>query len=544
MAHINHSTQTIKEREARGAAIPYALQDILSGTYRRYYLTLCFILLVVSILALACAALGMFTLPIGTGITLTLFTLVNALLIYLFFRHDFQRPLEKIKFWADNIELGQLDTRVELSGDTDLVALSNNINNIGKRLHALYLRMDDEIEEQTERIAQKNKSLQVLYDVAASINASRDIDDLLTRFLHTMRDQVSARAGTVRLLNGDNDMELVANIGFDDEAIKQERVIPAQQCRCGNAVAGGEVLFQSDLCPCNRLIGSQLIANGTIGMVAVPLHYRGKNLGVYNLFVEHTHSQNSEEIKALLTSVGRHLGMAIEKAHLDNEAKRLYIVQERNTLAHEIHDSLAQTLASLRFQVSMLDSTFDQQDAAANRQEIQQIKSGLNEAYSELRELLAHFRAPIDKRGLIPALEDLVSSFRQQTGMHVLLQNKWGSTQLPANLEMQVLRIVQEAMANIRKHSQAHTVRILLRCERARHYTVLVEDDGVGMDRPAFSGHPGEHLGLSIMQERARYLGGELHIESETGEGTQVLLTFCYPAASLDSREPHHFALI
>lgn len=89
-----------------------------------------------------------------------------------------------------------------------------------------------------------------------------------------------------------------------------------------------------------------------------------------------------------------------------------------------------------------------------------------------------------------------------------------------------MLRIVQEALANIRKHADAHTVRILLRCRVPGQYTLLVEDDGQGFASPKRNGHPGEHIGLSIMQERARRLGGELRVESEPGEGTRVELRF------------------
>lgn len=88
------------------------------------------------------------------------------------------------------------------------------------------------------------------------------------------------------------------------------------------------------------------------------------------------------------------------------------------------------------------------------------------------------------------------------------------------------MRIVQESLANIRKHAQAKTVRVLLGCNSAGTYSLLVEDDGVGFDGAGRKGHPGEHIGLSIMEERARRLGGQLRIESEVGEGTRVELTY------------------
>jgi two-component system nitrate/nitrite sensor histidine kinase NarX len=465
--------------------------------------------------------------------------------ISLAFRRYLLHPSEELKHWSDEIREGNLEIRLFPEEMGELKEVSKDINNLLDYLQNLSKHMDDEIKRQTKRFEQKTNSLQVLYDVAASLNASRDLKDLLTRFLHTMRDIVNAKAGTVRLLTDNNQMELVASIGLDDAVVEEERMVPVQRCLCGNAVTEGEVLFQQDLNPCNQWVGRPMLGNADLEMIAVPLQYHGKNLGVYNLFVDKADIDSHEEVKALFTSIGRHLGMAIEKAHLDDEAKRLSIIKERNALAHELHDSLAQTLASLRFQVSMLDEAIDQQGADVTHEDIQQIKSGLNDAYTELRELLAHFRAPINSRGLLPALEDLISNFRKQTGMHVLLQKEWDSTRLSANSEMQVLRIIQEALANVRKHSVAHTVRVLLRCDKDDNYHILIEDDGVGMDKPAFSGHPGEHLGMSIMKERARYLGGDLRIESETGEGTRVQLTFRNPnSVEAKEKEPQHFALI
>ena len=89
---------------------------------------------------------------------------------------------------------------------------------------------------------------------------------------------------------------------------------------------------------------------------------------------------------------------------------------------------------------------------------------------------------------------------------------------------MQLLRIVQESLANIRKHANAHAVRILVSFD-GDELTLLVEDDGIGFDQ-APSGKPGEHIGLSIMQERAFRMGGELRIESEPGEGTRVEMVY------------------
>jgi two-component system nitrate/nitrite sensor histidine kinase NarX len=130
----------------------------------------------------------------------------------------------------------------------------------------------------------------------------------------------------------------------------------------------------------------------------------------------------------------------------------------------------------------------------------------------------------MDQRGLVPALSKLVERFNQETGISTFFQPDCLKTDLDTTQEMQALRIVQESLANIRKHANAHTVRVLLRCRGPGQYLILVEDDGVGFEGAAPKGNPGEHIGLSIMEERARRVDGELSIESEPGEGTRVEL--------------------
>ena len=107
--------------------------------------------------------------------------------------------------------------------------------------------MQSQVSKQTKHIERKTHSLEIIYDVAASINISRDLDDLLTRFLHTLKDVVNARAAVVRLITDDNQMRLVSSIGLDDDLMAREQLIPSESCLCGSAYKDGKVLFQQDL---------------------------------------------------------------------------------------------------------------------------------------------------------------------------------------------------------------------------------------------------------------------------------------------------------
>ena len=453
--------------------------------------------------------------------------LVLTFYIYRLLRKQLWQPLNAVADWAHDVAQGELTSRfANISHDFD--ALGNDINQISNRLQLLSEDMQNQVRSQTEHITQKSRSLEIIYDVAASINVSRDLDDLLTRFLHTLKDVVKARAAVVRLVTDDQQMRLVASTGLDEETISREQLLPAASCLCGSAYDKGTVQYQPDMRKCDKIIGHSFFDDDNVGMIAVPLQYRDRTLGVYNLFVDKSMMPYVEEINDLLTSIGRHLGMAIDKARLDDETNRLSIMEERTRLAHELHDSLAQTLASLRFQVRVLDENLRMGEEPAVWHELEKIENNLDEAYAELRELITHFRAPIDKRGLVPAVQHLVNRFRNQTGLHIFLQQEWNIVQLPPSIEVEVLRIIQEALNNIRKHSQAHTVRILLRAQPQGACHILIEDDGVGIDSDKANDKKQDHYGLKIMSERAKRINGKLKIESEAGEGTRVTLSFTH----------------
>ena len=441
-------------------------------------------------------------------------------------RSQLLKPLAKLESSVAQVCQGEPGATVVLRDAGVLGSMVADIDSISEELTDLYEDMDNRVARQTTRLAQKTASLKILYEVAASINQADDLDELLTRFLRVLKEMVNGRAATVRLVTADGKMRLVGSIGLDNDMLRKEALYPLQLCVCGTALAPGEILCEKDPQRCSVLNGREMFGSDEIEVVTVPLEYHTEILGVYTIFIEQPGIAGREDIMDLLKTIGNHLGMAVAKQRSDEEARRLSIVEERTALAHELHDSLAQTLASLRFQVRMLDDTLRQESASpAAMDDLLKIRNGLDEAHTELRELLYSFRAPLDQRGLLPALEKLTDRLGEETGIHVFLQADCRTVPLNASEEMQLLRIVQEALMNIRKHARANTVRVLLTCRADGTYVLLVEDDGVGFDR-APEGKPGEHIGLAIMEERARRLGGTLRIESEPGEGTRVELSY------------------
>ena len=403
-------------------------------------------------------------------------------------------PLHDMRIWAYQIRAGDLTARVPSRGNGECALLAQDINQLSDEFRLLKSEMESQVEQQTQILERQNKDLQLLYEAAAAINTADDLDRLLARFLYTFIALIGAQAGAVRVFTSDG-LRTAASYG-----------IHASASTTPDEASGLEAAAQ-------------------LQKVEIPIQYRNRTLGTYTLWGHPDVIDMRPDANSLFTSIGQHLGIAVERANLGREATRLSIMEERAQLAHELHDSLAQTVASMRLQANMLGKAINKHNNIARDRHLRTLTNTVNEAYAEIRELITHFRAPLDKRGLIPSLESLMDRFRKQTDIAAFLQIPCKDINIPADVEMQVLRIIQESLANIRKHSQAQTVRVMICCDDAG-YHLLVEDDGVGFEPQASEIDDGEHIGLSIMHQRARRVGGALTLESEPGEGTRIMIDF------------------
>jgi len=380
---------------------------------------------------------------------------------------------------------------------------------------------------QAVRLARKTQSLDILYEIATSLSQPGSLEQLLDGFLDTFIELIDARAASVRLATADGHTRLIASRGLAPEVVESDRVMPAGRCPCGWASSEGGLRIQSGTAPCAGLIGRPMLERDCTEFVVVPVQYQDRILGVYNLFLDRPLTVMGEDMRDLLISVGRHLGLAIEKARLEGEARRLAIMEERNIIGNELHDSLAQSLIGMRLQLKILSESLVRKDFSAAQYEANGLRRAMTQANADLRDLLTNYRLKIDESGLVQTVANLVERFGRETGIAVFFQNECQAFALTPAQEIQVYYIIQEALTNIRKHSSARNVRIMLNNE-GDLYTVLIEDDGLGMAGVA-DGVPGEHAGLAIMRERTERLPGQFVMESEPGEGTRIVLIFTAP---------------
>ena len=380
---------------------------------------------------------------------------------------------------------------------------------------------------QTVRLARKTQSLDILYAVATTLSQPGGLDQLLDGFLDTFIELVDARAASVRLAGEDGSTQLIASRGLVPEVTEGDRLMSAGRCPCAIAGAEGGLRIQSGTAACARLVGRPMLERDCTEFVAIPVQYQDRVLGVYNLFLDRPLAAMGEDIRDLLITVGRHLGLAIEKARLESEAHRLAIMEERNLIGNELHDSLVQSLVGMRMQLTVLSEALARRDFGAAQYESKGLLRAITQANADLRDLLTNYRLKLGEAGLAQTVASLVERFTRDTGIAVFFQNECSKLALTPAQEIQLFFIIQEALTNIRKHSGAHNVRIMFNNEEDLH-TVLIEDDGLGM--AAAPGDAGvEHVGLAIMRERTAKLPGQIVIESEPGEGTRIVLIFNAP---------------
>jgi two-component system, NarL family, nitrate/nitrite sensor histidine kinase NarX len=232
-------------------------------------------------------------------------------------------------------------------------------------------------------------------------------------------------------------------------------------------------------------------------------------------------------------SFARLLSVALSTVTRSHEEQRVALLEERSAIARELHDSLAQSLAYMKIQVSRLQHSLEGATPPAGAvATAQELRDGLNSAYREVRGLISAFRTQVGRGGIATALQDIASEFSHRNNLLVSVDNQLAGCRLGINEEFHVLQIVREAITNTVRHAEARQVHVALSYGQDHRVRVVIEDDGRGLSALQSDD---KHYGLSIMRERANSLGGELAFEPRQGGGTRVSVSF---APDRMAREP------
>jgi two-component system NarL family sensor kinase len=374
----------------------------------------------------------------------------------------------------------------------------------------------------TEELRQRNRELSILNEIAQALNREVDLDHALQTTLAQVAGLLDLQTGWIWLLReGTGESYLAASQNLP-EGLAADPHRMTGSCHCLDTYRRGDMSGAANVnvVACSRLASLVDGTNGLSYHASIPLYAHGRKVGVLNVASPDWRELSPEELRLLYT-IGDMLSIAIERARLFARSALLGAADERNRLAREIHDTLAQGLSAIALKLETVDALLE--GRASQDKVMPLIEDALNltrAGLEEARRSVLNLRsAPLEGRTLAEALTLLVEGQPTTEGaprMKVLIKGK--SRPLPARVEVGLYRVAQEAVTNIAKHAQAThaTLKLVLLPDKVY---LVVEDDGRGFDT---SNIREDCYGLTGMNERVKLMGGSLNVKSSPGAGTHL----------------------
>lgn len=439
---------------------------------------------------------------LGAALLMTL--LVGLLTLYLA-RNDLILPLRDLLSFAANVGRGNLAVRTEHVGSDELGRLGQAFNHMAEDLSRLYQNLEARVEEKTAELTVANRSLELLYHSIARLYNGPVAPDTYAILLKDLEGVLGVGHGKACMVEtGEDQAHVIASTSHPENGDVD---------MCG--------LMSCAECLSHQTQDIHTLKSGR-RVLSLPLKDTEHHYGVLQLEMP-PGKELAQWQTQLLDALSRHIGIAIGTARRSEQSRRLSLLEERAALARELHDSLAQSLAYMKIQVSRMKPLVDDPARAAEAKVVlEELREGLNSAYRQLRELLTTFRMRIDGEGLSTALQSTVAEFASRGELPITLDVHLAGCTLTANEEIHALQIVREALSNVLNHARASRADVRVNCDSDGSVSASVTDDGVGIHEAAGA----HHYGLTIMEERARNLGGQLRVENLPDIGTRVTLHF------------------
>jgi two-component system nitrate/nitrite sensor histidine kinase NarX len=370
--------------------------------------------------------------------------------------------------------------------------------------------LENRVRKKTHDLEQSNRTLELLYSATKRLSDSPLNEDVLIAVIQDIEALLGANSGTI-CLGQPGDEHAYRYASTRDTDIYLTDKLDSQ---CGNCLDEGKShtfnIPQSD-------------SPTPVNIFSTPIRDKTQQYGV--LLVEFPETMQLEEWQErLLETVASHIALAINVAQQVTQSRKLSLMEERSVIARELHDSIAQSLSHLKIQVSKLDKSINEE---RDKKEIllvsAALRSALNGAYRQLRELLTTFRLRVSDGDLGKLTRETVEEFENRSGIAIEYVNRIGNCQFTPNAEIHIIQIIREALSNVIRHANATRARVELACDQTGRVNVSIEDDGIGINDEGDMMH---HYGLPIMKERAEWLGGQLTINEPNGGGTRVELDF------------------
>ena len=366
-----------------------------------------------------------------------------------------------------------------------------------------------DLRERNEVLESRNAVLRAVYDISLAVSGQADPDQTIASIVDRTRSLLRVDAALLALDGPAGELRLRA-----------ARAVPG--VLIGDEPVGGVMAPEEDDLGCYLRPGYEI-------RLSTPVGQGDKQVGMLGVAVpKGLHRQFGAAEVETLAALATQVGLALEAARLQGQLKILAIQGERERIAREMHDGLAQVLGYVNTKSQAVEEMLAAGRVDEARRQLAELASAARSVYVDVREAILSLSTPVPAdRGVAAALEEYAALYAESSKLAVRFHAspEAAGAQLSAAAQSEVFSIAREALTNVRKHARAQRVRLDLDLQDDQ-LVLRVEDDGVGFEAELLAVGPERwpHFGLAGMRERAESVGGSIAWQSRSGSGTQVEL--------------------
>ncbi len=405
---------------------------------------------------------------------------------------------------------------------------------VGATVLAAALMFSDTVFGRIERmqasLERQNRELLALHEAGLDVAGELGLETVLQKVVDHASSLIGARYGALSVPNASGGIAAFLTSGITPEERELIGPEPVGHGLLAVVLQAGQTLRMADLTRDPRSVGFPEHHPEMHSLLAVPIVSGGEVLGNLYLTEKQGRGEFTVEDEQTLARFATQAALAIENARLHRRVRDLAITEERERIAREMHDSLAQVLGYVITKAAAVQELLKREQPEKAAAQVGELSEAARVAYADVREGILALRTSVgSNRDFVAALDEYLDRWKEQSGVAASLSLQ--STGEPLGglsplAELQLLRIIQEGLSNVRKHADARHVEVRI-ADQGEGIEAVVADDGRGFDpgAPARDGHDQQpHFGLATMRERAESVGGTLEIQSAPPGGTRVIV--------------------
>ncbi|WP_308513035.1 histidine kinase [uncultured Turicimonas sp.] len=449
-------------------------------------------------------AVQMTWLRIGLIATCILVPLLGAVFL-IYFQKVFFLPLQALADVASAVRKGNFTVRSNYKKENEIGVLAGSFNYMIEDLSRLYESLEEEVKRKTKDLDQRNKTVNLLFTLRSIFSSSPTLQgDTLSNALAELMHYIHGNRIALFLVSDDLDSYRLSTVYPQLDTKPKEKFLQNLKAQFSSA-------------------NQNKLTEESGNYLRIQVKDASRLVGYLVIHFEET--QEEPRDYRLFESVSEIFATALINARKREEGYRLALYEERSTIARELHDSIAQSLAFSKIQLTRLSLGLKDELPKGQLQEIvNELRTGVSTAYTQLREVLTAFRLKPTSADIRQSIHKLLEEFHERSGIEYNLKNDLLDFEINANKQVHLIHILKEALTNVEKHSRASKVNVSLSIDSDNFINVSIADNGKGL-QPAEREKKG-HFGLSIMEERAKALDAEINFLPNTPTGLIVNFRF------------------